>query len=165
MNSNITLSLRLHKFKVPKKAFESIINSFSHLKEIWFGSSTIDTENVSFHKSTVFKLEKLVFHYSGTPDCSNWKEQPSKVSSIANAISECSLKESLKTFKCINNKFSLRKLKEIFNDHDLTNIQIEHEDWDKDDAEGDDDSSDAESADSQQSDDSDDQEASDSDAR
>ncbi|CAI2387262.1 unnamed protein product [Moneuplotes crassus] len=163
VNSNITLSLRLHKFKIPKKSFESIINSFSHLREIWFGSSTIDSEDISFHKSTNFKLEKLVFHYSGTPDCSNWEGSPSKVSSIAKAINGCTLKDSLKIFKCINNKFKLSTLQEIFDENELSQIQIEHEDWDK--AEDDQDSSGADSADSDEeaSDDSDDQEVSDSD--
>ncbi|CAI2377630.1 unnamed protein product [Moneuplotes crassus] len=121
--TNGSSSITLKAFEVSKKSFKRLICVYN-LQTLAFTNCQVDTENVKFPIHTNFTLEKLLFEGLNTRITKEWRENPEKIYSLIRAISECSLRDSLKLVfvdRLIDQK---EILKELVDDLKLSSIKF-----------------------------------------
>mmetsp|Transcript_3168 Transcript_3168/g.2641 ORF Transcript_3168/g.2641 Transcript_3168/m.2641 type:complete len:80 (-) Transcript_3168:68-307(-) len=69
----------------------------------------IESEEIEFNPALDYKISSLDFKDVSSLDGNGWREYPDNFSSIISAISQCSLKDSLKSISVWNCEISIEQ--------------------------------------------------------
>ena len=104
--------------------FEKVLQSSSKCKRLIFSGCAIDLPlSLDFSMCecsiTYLALRKISYKSS-----SNWKSDPNKLQIIINAISKCSLKDSLETLDVFGIKMETKKIEEMLKEVGLEKVKV-----------------------------------------
>ncbi|CAI2377314.1 unnamed protein product [Moneuplotes crassus] len=119
----VTRSVGLTGFAIKRSHFESIVYHTRHLKELELGQCTLDSKEARF-KHGEYKLARLNFSHTGNQRFSNWEKHKQKFTDIIKAISECSLRESIREICIRYCRIHQKEANEIAISHKLFGIMI-----------------------------------------
>ncbi|CAI2377605.1 unnamed protein product [Moneuplotes crassus] len=83
--------------KISRKNIETIIHRSSGIGRVIFHQCYLETQGLAFKDTIDYKIQHLGFFGSGASQYSNWGDSNEGFENIINAISNCSIKSSLKS--------------------------------------------------------------------
>ena len=109
-----------------KQSLERVIKASSNSSRLIIFNSKLDWDNDFDFSGPKFKTNYLSFDGWGNNHDNNWRSNPEKLGRIINAISLCSMKDSLQTLNVRNCGVGVQKVKELLSTHGMANVQF---DW------------------------------------
>ena len=107
-----------------KQSLERVIKASCNSSRLIIFHSKLDWDNDFDFSGPHYNTTYLSFNAWGNSHGNNWYSNPEKLGRIIKAISLCSMKDSLQTLNVHRCWVSVQKVKEMFLNHGMTNVQI-----------------------------------------
>ncbi|CAI2379226.1 unnamed protein product [Moneuplotes crassus] len=116
--------LVLSSFKISRKSLQRLITSARNMDYIILDHSELEFDGIKFSPGTQFKIRKFEITDCDHKELVNNREYPSKLLSLFRAISECSLKDSLKAIKVTSDHTNFDQMSKGEHFNYLNNIEL-----------------------------------------
>ncbi|CAI2373129.1 unnamed protein product [Moneuplotes crassus] len=121
----ISEKLEIVGFVITRQDLCRIISNCSHLNSISIKYCRIDSEGCKFISSKDYKVQSLCLTGCGQTSCSNWGEYQHRFTSILKAISDCSLKTSLKSLVCYDSLITEEEMLYSIQKHKFKGLTVQ----------------------------------------